>query len=262
VDARSDRAGAVLAALRAGAVFGSSLCFAAKAGTAADFGAGVGSLGCHSGVGKTGGRVGAGAARSGIAGAAATGAGKTTAAGAGSRRYKSTTKSAAEIGRELAADYLVESSLRAEDTRLRVTSTLVRVRDQVQVWSQSYDREPMSLLGLQLELSTAITEQIRLRLSPGRLETLARRQTQSPDAYDLYLRAMPMHLSQTEAANAEGAIASSQGNPSATPAPRRTVRRDRGFWRGIIIAFSPVAVLFAGPAEARRTPPDIGTAHS
>ena len=74
-------------------------------------------------------------------------------------RYKTTTKSAAEIGRELAADYLVESSLRAEDSRLRVTSTLVRVRDQVQVWSQSYDREPMSLLGLQLELSTAITEQ-------------------------------------------------------------------------------------------------------
>lgn len=45
-------------------------------------------------------------------------------------RYKGTTKSAAEIGRELAADYLVESSLRIEDNRLRVTSTLVRVRDQ------------------------------------------------------------------------------------------------------------------------------------
>jgi TolB-like protein/DNA-binding winged helix-turn-helix (wHTH) protein len=103
-------------------------------------------------------------------------------------RYRGTTKSAAEIGRDLGADYLVESSLRAEGSRLRVTSTLVRVRDQVQVWSQSYDREPTSLLGLQRELSIAIAEQIRLRLSPGRLEALARRQTQSPDAYDLYLR--------------------------------------------------------------------------
>jgi tetratricopeptide (TPR) repeat protein len=103
-------------------------------------------------------------------------------------RYRGTTKSAAEIGRELGADYLVESSLRAEGDRLRVTSTLVRVRDQVQVWSQSYDREPASLLGLQRELSAAIAEQVRLRLSPGRLEGLARRQTQSSDAYDLYLR--------------------------------------------------------------------------
>jgi TolB-like protein/DNA-binding winged helix-turn-helix (wHTH) protein/Tfp pilus assembly protein PilF len=116
-------------------------------------------------------------------------------------RYKGTTKSAAEIGRELAADYLVESSLRAEDNRLRVTSTLVRVRDQVQVWSQSYDREPMSLLGLQLELSTAIAEQIRLRLSPGRLATLARRQTLSPEAYDLYLRGRNFQNQRTPVTN-------------------------------------------------------------
>ena len=109
-------------------------------------------------------------------------------AGSSTMRYKGSTKSAAEIGRELAADYIVESSLRVEDNRLRVTATLVRVRDQVQVWSQSYDREPTSVLSLQRELSTAIAEQIRLRLSPGRLESLARRQTQSPDAYDLYLR--------------------------------------------------------------------------
>ena len=74
-------------------------------------------------------------------------------AGSSTVRYKGSTKSAAEIGRELAADYIVESSLRVEDNRLRVTATLVRVRDQVQVWSQSYDREPTSVLGLQRELS-------------------------------------------------------------------------------------------------------------
>jgi TolB-like protein/Tfp pilus assembly protein PilF len=116
-------------------------------------------------------------------------------------RYKGTTKSAADIGRELAADYIVESSLRVEDDRLRVTATLVRVRDQVQVWSQSYDREPTSVLGLQRELSTAIAEQIRLRLSPGRLEALARRQTQSPDAYDLYLRGLTFQNQRTPATN-------------------------------------------------------------
>ena len=109
-------------------------------------------------------------------------------AGSSTMRYKGSTKSAGEIGRELAADYIVESSVRVEDHRLRVTATLVRVRDQVQVWSQSYDREPTSVLSLQRELSAAIAEQIRLRLSPGRLESLTRWQTQSPDAYDLYLR--------------------------------------------------------------------------
>lgn len=116
-------------------------------------------------------------------------------------QYKGSTKSAAEIGRELSADYLVESSLRVEATRLRVTVTLVRVRDQVQVWSQSYDREPTSLLSLQQELSATIAQQIQLRLSPGRLAALGRRQTQSPDAYDLYLRGRNFQNQRTPAAN-------------------------------------------------------------
>ena len=45
--------------------------------------------------------------------------------------YKGTRKSLSEIGSELGADYLVESSIRAEGGRLRVTSKLIRARDQV-----------------------------------------------------------------------------------------------------------------------------------
>ena len=102
--------------------------------------------------------------------------------------YKRTTKSLATIGRELGADYLVESSVRVEGDRLRITARLVRADDQVQMWSRAYDREPGSMLGLQQELSTAIAEQVRLRLSPERLDALSRRQTRNPEAYDLYLR--------------------------------------------------------------------------
>jgi TolB-like protein/Tfp pilus assembly protein PilF len=102
--------------------------------------------------------------------------------------YKGTRKPIAEIGRELGADYLVEGSVRSEGKALRITCRLVRARDQKQVWSASYDREPTSVLGLQRELSTAIAEQIRLRLSPERLDALARRNPRDAEAYDLYLR--------------------------------------------------------------------------
>ena len=98
------------------------------------------------------------------------------------------TKTLAEIGREVGADFLLESSLREENGRFRITAKLIRARDQVQMWSESYDREPTSLLGLQQELSAAIAQQIKLRLSPDRLEALARRQTGNANAYDLYLR--------------------------------------------------------------------------
>jgi TolB-like protein/DNA-binding winged helix-turn-helix (wHTH) protein/Tfp pilus assembly protein PilF len=113
--------------------------------------------------------------------------------------YKGTRKSLSEIGSELGADYLVESSIRAEGGRLRVTSKLIRARDQVHVWSASYDREPTSMLALQRELSAAIAEQIRSRLSPERLEALTRRQTRNADAYDLYLRGLTFANQRTPA---------------------------------------------------------------
>lgn len=102
--------------------------------------------------------------------------------------YKRAKKTLAEIGHELDAAYLVESSIRSEGGRLRITSNLIRVPGQVQIWSMSYDSEPTSMLEFQREISAAIGQQVRLQLSPDRLSALSRRQTRNAEAYDLYLR--------------------------------------------------------------------------
>ena len=102
--------------------------------------------------------------------------------------YRGTTKTAAQIGQELSVDYLVESSIRAEGSRVRVTASLLRVHDQAHVWSQLFDREATSLLSLQQELSAAIAEQVRLTLSPERLRGVQTRQSGNASAYDAYLR--------------------------------------------------------------------------
>ena len=103
------------------------------------------------------------------------------------RRYKQTSMSAAKIGEELDVEYLMEGSVQTESGRLRVTAKLIRVRDQEQIWAESYDSEPGSMLELQRELSAAIARQVRLRLSPARLTALAPRHTRNAKAYDLYL---------------------------------------------------------------------------
>jgi len=93
-----------------------------------------------------------------------------------------------EIGRANSLDYVVQSSLRLDQTRIRVSSQLVRVADGEQVWSASFDRELTGVLGLQRELSIAIAEQIRQRLSPDVAAAIDRRQTRNPEAYELYLK--------------------------------------------------------------------------
>ncbi|MDH3337480.1 MAG: tetratricopeptide repeat protein [Gammaproteobacteria bacterium] len=94
-----------------------------------------------------------------------------------------------EFGRELGVDFFVVSSLRLDAPRIRVTSRLLRASDGKQIWSAAFDRELTNALGLQRELSVAIAEQIRQRLSPEVAAAIDRRQTQNPAAYELYLKA-------------------------------------------------------------------------
>jgi TolB-like protein len=103
--------------------------------------------------------------------------------------YKGAKKSLAEIGAELNVDYLVESSLITEGTKLRVTSKLIRVRDEVQIWSAVYDKEPAGMLEVQRELSEAIAEQIQLRMSSGFAQAAKDRHSKNAEAYDEYLQA-------------------------------------------------------------------------
>ena len=159
--------------------------------------------------------------------------------------YRGTAKTAAEIGRELSVDYLLESTLRAEGSRLRVTTTLIRVGDQEHVWSRSYDRDPTSLLGLQQELSTSIAEQIRLRLSRDNLREVRQRQTQNPDAYDAYLKGRYFHSRRTPATNA-----------LATQEYERAIALDSNY----ALAWAGLASAYAASTFEWRCPPTRGVA--
>jgi TolB-like protein/DNA-binding winged helix-turn-helix (wHTH) protein len=108
--------------------------------------------------------------------------------GVSARAFENSAMSLPQIGRELGADFVVTSSLRLDKSRIRVSSRLIRVADNEQVWSASFDRELTNVLGLQRELSIAIAEQIRQRLSPEVAAAIDRRQTQNPEAYELYLK--------------------------------------------------------------------------
>lgn len=103
-------------------------------------------------------------------------------------RYKRTRKTVGEIASELGVDYLLESTFRRDERAVRITSRLVRARDQAQVWSGNYDRDWRSVLQLQEELGKAIAQQVQLRFTAERSISHARQTTTDPDAYDLYLR--------------------------------------------------------------------------
>ena len=104
-----------------------------------------------------------------------------------SMAYKNTSKSAQQIGAELGVEYVLESSVRRDGDQVRITTQLIRTRDQVHVWAHNYDRHISGSIALQEEVAKAVAEQIAVKLSPE----YASRPTRSypdPEATEAYLR--------------------------------------------------------------------------
>jgi serine/threonine protein kinase/tetratricopeptide (TPR) repeat protein len=98
--------------------------------------------------------------------------------------FKGSARDLREVGKELRADYILEGSILRVDPELRINTRLVRVRDDVPVWSGRYDENLTDVFAIQDEISRGITNELRLTLGRGR-----RRYETSVEAYDLYLRA-------------------------------------------------------------------------
>ncbi len=92
-----------------------------------------------------------------------------------------------EIGNRLNVQHVLEGSVRREGNHVRVTAQLIKVADGFHVWSARYDREMTDLFALQDEITTAIAEALRIRLSPH--ADAARRHVPNLSAYEAYLKA-------------------------------------------------------------------------
>jgi TolB-like protein/DNA-binding winged helix-turn-helix (wHTH) protein len=90
-------------------------------------------------------------------------------------KYKGSDLAVDQIGKELHADYLVQGSVRRASDRVRITVQLIQVRDQTDLWAESYDRKLKDVLALQDSVARTIANQIHITLAPGQQTRLASR---------------------------------------------------------------------------------------
>jgi len=105
-----------------------------------------------------------------------------------SMAYKGTNKPVSQIGQELAADYILEGSVRRWGNEVRVTAQLIQARDQTHIWAQNYESTQRDVLRLQSEIAQAIAQQIDVKLLAPHNPSLAKHRPIDPRAYELYLK--------------------------------------------------------------------------
>jgi len=102
--------------------------------------------------------------------------------------YRDKPVTAPEVGQQLNAAYVLEGSIRRAGNRLRITTQLVESRTRHSLWAERYDRQLEDVFAIQDEIARSIAQALRITLSPHEEKTIARKPTDSLQAYDYYLR--------------------------------------------------------------------------
>jgi TolB-like protein/Tfp pilus assembly protein PilF len=115
-------------------------------------------------------------------------------------QFKSTLKSAAQIGSELGVTHVLEGSVRRAGERVRITAQLIRVSDDSHLWAESYERGLHDVLEVQAEVSRAVAREIQIKLTPHERQRLDpdRPRSINPQAHELYLRGRHFWYRRTE----------------------------------------------------------------
>jgi len=107
--------------------------------------------------------------------------------------YKNTDKTIKQIGEELSVDYVLEGSVRwnrNQDTRgrVRVTSQLVQVSRDTNIWSENYDRVLDDIFSVQSEIAEQVAQKLDLAVLAPERRAMNAVPTKNLRAYDFYLQ--------------------------------------------------------------------------
>jgi serine/threonine protein kinase/Tfp pilus assembly protein PilF len=102
--------------------------------------------------------------------------------------YRDKSVTAAQVGQQLKAAFVLAGSIRRAGNRLRITAQLVDAQTDSLLWSERYDREMADVFEVQDEIARKIAAALRVQLSPQEQAALAAKPTDNLQAYDLYLR--------------------------------------------------------------------------
>jgi serine/threonine protein kinase/tetratricopeptide (TPR) repeat protein len=96
-----------------------------------------------------------------------------------------------KIAETLGVTNILEGSVRRSGNRIRVTAQLITAADGSHLWSERYDRELADVFAVQDEISIAIADALRTRLSP---QPVAKARYNPPlPAYEALLKAKHFH---------------------------------------------------------------------
>ena len=111
--------------------------------------------------------------------------------------YKGRGVDSRQVGRELGVRYVLEGSVRKAGGRVRITCQLIEAAGGHQIWTERFDGDLADIFDMQDRVTESVVGAIEPSLRVAEIARAAAKPTGSLDAYDLFLRALPLHSART-----------------------------------------------------------------
>jgi TolB-like protein len=106
--------------------------------------------------------------------------------------YKGKPVDVKAVGRDLGVRYVLQGSVRRSGNEVRVTGQLIETEKATHVWADRYNGTLGDIFKLQDEMTASVIGALEPTLLRAEVERAWRRRPSSLDAYDLFLRALPL----------------------------------------------------------------------
>jgi len=108
-----------------------------------------------------------------------------------------------QVGRDLGVRYILEGSIRKAGDKVRIGGRLIDSTTGHCIWADRFDGRLQDIFDLQDHITESVVGAIEPSIRLAEIERTKSKPTESLDAYDLYLRALPLHYSTTREGLAE-----------------------------------------------------------
>jgi TolB-like protein/Tfp pilus assembly protein PilF/class 3 adenylate cyclase len=110
------------------------------------------------------------------------------------QHYKSAPENLRDIARQLGVAYILEGSVQKSGDAVRVNVQLIKAANDSHFWADTFDRKLTDIFSVESDVSKAIADQLRAKLTGQEEQVITAKPTDNPEAYDAYLRGLAFTL--------------------------------------------------------------------
>jgi len=114
--------------------------------------------------------------------------------------YKGKNVKVQEVARDLNVSHVLEGSVRRAGGKIRINAQLIDAATGAHLWAETFDRDYQDIFALQDEVTSKITQALKINLTAIEQAKLATRSTDNIEAYELFLKGREAYFSFENAA--------------------------------------------------------------